>query len=345
MRHRFLAALFIVTAVVLPVPPTATAQSAGSSALPRTPWGDPDLQGVWGNNSATPLQRPDAFAGKEVLTDEELAELRRKAAQVLDGDDAFFGDDFVTAALSENKQVRSFDTQTGNYNQFWLVERNFEKRTSLIVDPPNGKLPALTPEGQRRAAAELQRVVGGRPPDGPEDLSLLVRCITFGLPNLFAGYNSYFQVLQAPGYVVMFHEMIHDTRIIPLDGRPHIAEHIRQWHGDSRGRWEGDTLVVETRNYSPETRLLIPGSGAGGDTLHVVERFTRVGPNTMRWDVTFSDPTTWMQSWTARMFVQKGENVIFEYACHEGNYAIAGILAGARAEEQAAAGGATTRSR
>jgi hypothetical protein len=344
MSHRFLASLFIFTAVVLLVPLAAAAQ-AGSSALRRTPWGDPDLQGVWGNNSATPLQRPDAFAGKEVLTDEELAELRRKAAEVLDGDDAFFGDDFVTAALSENKQARSFDTQTGNYNQFWLVERDFEKRTSLIVDPPNGKLPALTPEGQRRAEAELQRVFGGSRATGPEDLSLLVRCITFGLPNLFAGYNSYFQVLQAPGYVVMSHEMIHDTRIIPLDGRPPIAQQIRQWHGDSRGRWEGDTLVVETRNYSPETRLLIPGSGAGGDTLHVVERFTRVGPKTMRWDVTFNDPATWRQPWTARMFVQQRDDAIFEYACHEGNYAIAGILAGARAEEQAAAGSATTRPR
>ena len=154
------------------------------------------------------------------------------------------------------------------------------------------------------------------------------------MPNLFAGYNSYFQILQAPGYVVVLHELIHDVRVIPLDGRSHVSENIRQWHGDARGHWEGETLVVETTNYSPNTRLLIPGSGAGGDTLGVVERFTRVGPDTMQWEVTFDDQATWTQSWTARMMVQRRDEPIYEYACHEGNYAMEGILAGARLEEQ-----------
>ena len=344
MHDRYLAALFTIVAVVM-LGQLAAAQSPQSSNLPRTPWGHPDLQGVWANNSATPLQRPDAFAGKQVLTDEELAELREKAAEVLTGDDAFFGDDFITAALADDKQYRSFDTQTGNYNQFWLVERDFDNRTSLIVDPPNGKLPPRTPDGQQRAEAELVRLFSPSVPDGPEDPSLLLRCITFGLPNLFAGYNSYFQILQTPDHVVIRHEMIHDTRIIPLDGRPHVDQDIHQWNGDSRGRWEGDTLVVETRNYSPQTRLTLPGSGAGGAGLRVVERFTRVGPNTIRWGVTFDDPTTWTQPWTAIMSVQKSDDALFEYACHEGNYAMEGVLAGARAEEQAAASAAKTASR
>ena len=332
MSHRYLATLLTMLVFVGPAT-SVSAQSTPSSAAPRTAWGDPDLQGVWANNSATPLERPDVFAGKAELTHEELAELSQQAAEVLDGDDAFFGDDFIFATLSDNKKARSFDQQTGNYNQFWLVERDFENRTSLIVDPPNGKLPPRTPEGDARAQAELARVFGPERTDGPEDPSLMVRCITFGLPNLFAGYNSYFQILQTPDHVVFLHEMMHDARVVPLDAGPHVDENIRQWHGDSRGHWEGETLVVETSNYSPDSRLLIPGSGAGGTGLNVVERFTRVGPSTMRWAVTFEDPTTWSQPWTAVMLVQQSDEAIFEYACHEGNYAMEGILAGARAAQ------------
>ena len=332
MNHRHLAVLLGLIVFVGLAPPAA-AQPSQTSAAFRTAWGDPDLQGLWANNSATPLERPDAFAGKAELTDEELAELRHQAADVLDGDDAFFGDDFITATLAEDKKARSFDQQTGNYNQFWLVERDFENRTSLIVDPPSGKLPARTPEGQARAQAELVRVFAPEAADGPEDPSLLVRCITFGQPNLFAGYNSYFQMLQTPDHVVFRHELIHEARIVRLNAGPHVDDNIRQWHGDARGYWEGETLVVETTNYSAASRLLIPGSGAGGTGLKVVERFTRVGPTTMRWAVTFEDPTTWTQPWTAVMLVQQSDEAIFEYACHEGNYAMEGILAGARAAQ------------
>ena len=332
MSHRYLAALLTLI-VFVGFSPSATAQSNPASEAYRTAWGDPDLAGVWANNSATPLERPDTFANKAELTDEELAALKQRAAEVLDGDDAFFGDDFIFAALSEDKKARSFDQQTGNYNQFWLVERDFENRTSLIVDPLNGKLPSRTSEGEARAQAELVRVFAPDGADGPEDPSLNVRCITFGLPNLFAGYNSYFQILQTPDHVVFRHELIHDARIVPLSAGPHVDDNIRQWHGDARGYWEGKTLVVETKNYSTPSRLLIPGSGAGGAGLKVVERFTRVGPTTMQWAVTFEDPTTWTQPWTALMLVQKRDEAIFEYACHEGNYAMEGILAGERLAE------------
>jgi len=341
MSCRSLAALVALTAVVVLAPLAAGAQSAASSPA-RTPWGHPDLQGVWSNNAATPLERPEAFAGKATLTDEELAQLKRKAAQVLNGDDAFFGDDFITAVLSD-PQHRSFDTQTGNYNQFWLVDRHFENRTSLIIDPPSGKLPPLTAQGKRRAAEDVDVLFTNKRPETPADLSLPVRCITFGLPNIFAGYNSNFQVLQTPTHVALYHELMHDVRIIPLDGGPHVPGAIRQWHGDARGRWEGETLVVETRNYSAQTRLTIPGAGAGGDRLDIVERFTRVGPDTMQWDITFSDPTVWTRSWTARIFLQRSDQPIYEYACHEGNYAIVGILAGARLEEEGSAGSRGSR--
>ena len=338
MRHRTRVALVAVIAFVALAPLPAAAQSADPAGAFRTPWGDPDVQGIWANNSATPLERPDAFAGKAVLTDEELAQLERRAAEVLDGDDAFFGDDFITAALADDKQFRSFDTDTGNYNQFWLVDRQIENRTSLIVDPPTGKLPAMTADGEQRAVADVERLFGGRVPAGPADLSLPVRCITFGIPNLFAGYNSNVQILQTPDHIVMWHELMHDARVISLDGGPYPSEDIRQWHGVSRGHWEGDTLVVETRNYAADTRLTIPGSAAGGAHLRVVERVRRVDADTLQWDVTFEDPVTWTEPWTARMFVQQTEGPIFEYACHEGNYGMTGILAGARVEETGGAG-------
>ena len=191
MKCQSAAALFAATVISIVVPLTAAAQSDELARPTKTLWGDPNLQGVWANNSATPLQRPDAFADKALLTEEELAALQQGASEVLDGDDAFFGDDFITAALSEDKQFRSFDTETGNYNQFWLVDRTIENRTSLIVEPVNGKLPPLTRDGQARAEADLERLFGGSLPVGPEDPSLFVRCVTVGLPNLFAGYNSY----------------------------------------------------------------------------------------------------------------------------------------------------------
>ena len=295
---------------------------------PRTPWGDPDLQGMWVNNSATPLQRPDAFQGKETLTDEELQELRKKAAEVLDGGDAFFADDFVAAAVEEGVDFRSFDQKTGNYNQFWIVEREFDNRTSLIVDPPDGRIPSLTPEGRKRLSKATRGFLG-IDPAGPEDLSDQVRCITYGVPNILAGYNSFFQILQTPEHVVIFQELIHDARIVPMDGRPHLPENIRQWHGDPRGRWDGDTLVVESTNFSPKSHF--QGSA---ENLHLVERFTRVDAETIAYEIEIDDPMTFARAWTIQIPLKSSPDPIFEYACHEGNLAMEGILKGARAEER-----------
>ena len=338
MSHRCLLSMRTVAAVaVLWLVPATVAGQAGIAGadtwtLPRTPWGEPDLQGVWANNNVTPLQRPKEFAGKEFLTDQEVAALKQRAAQLFGSDagDAAFGDQVFQAAAADVQDFESTDGGTGNYNFFWLVERDWDNRTSLVVDPPDGRIPALTAEGQARVDAS--RAARKRPAHGPEDRSSGERCITFGVPRLGAGYNSYYQILQAPGYVVVVMEMVHDARIIPLDGRPHLNHNIRQWNGDSRGRWEGDTLVVDTTNYSPKSNFR-----GSTENLHLVERFRRVGPDTIHYQVTVDDSTTWTDPWTAMIPLKGTEDPIFEYACHEGNYGMEGILAGARADERVAA--------
>jgi hypothetical protein len=299
---------------------------------PRTVDGQPDLQGVWANNNATPLERPAALAGKALLTEAEVAALKAKAAELFNGDgDAAFGDDVFTAVVSGTTSFKSSDAATGNYNQFWIVDRDFDNRTSLIVDPPDGRLPALTPEAQkRRASLSVDRAARGF--DGPEDRALSERCITFGVPRIQAAYNSYFQIFQTKTHVAIMMETIHDARIIPLDNRPHIGSDIRQWHGDSVGRWEGDTLVVETANYSPKSDF----RGAR-EHLRIVERFTRVSPARIDYVVTVNDPTTWTRPWTAMIPLKLSKDELYEFACHEGNEGMVGILAGARAQEKAAA--------
>jgi hypothetical protein len=309
------------------VPSGAQDGTAGGWTPPRTPDGRPDLQGVWANNDATPLERPAEFADRAVLSDEELADLERRVAAVLDGGDALFGDDLIRAALAGGTEFRSFDRDTGNYDQQWLVERPVDRRTSLIIDPPDGRVPPLTPEAVARARTRAADRAA-HPADGPEDRTLSERCISYGQPNLLAGYNSYYQILQAPGYAVVVTEMIHDTRIVPLDGRPHVGPAIRSWHGDSRGRWDGDTLVVDTTNFPAE------GSFRGAtDRLHLVERFTRVDPDTMHYDITIADPATWTRPWTLRLCLHRTDEPLLEYACHEGNLSIEGVLSGYRAEE------------
>ena len=240
----------VLAAVLLALPVAAAGQTAGYE-VPRTAYGHPDLQGIWGNNSITPLERPDSLGNRDTLTDEELAQVEETANRLFgqDAGDAAFGDQFFNVALTNPEAFTSSDGGTGNYNQFWLVERDFNNRTSLIVDPPDGRLPATT--SAARMAAASAAAGRGRPAAWTVDRGLSERCITFGLPNLLAGYNSYYHVLQTRDHVVIEQELIHTTRIIPLDGRPHVAGDIRQWHGDSRGYWDGDTLVVETRNYSP----------------------------------------------------------------------------------------------
>jgi len=297
--------------------------------VPRTPDGKPDLQGVWGNNSVTPMTRPRQWKDKQTLTDAEVEELKTMAARSVDeSGDAIFGN-FVQQLLDardkgEYRQV-SYDPSTGNYNQFWMAEREWDNRTSLIVDPPNGQLPPLTKEAEARRAAAKPRTRG--PADGPEDRPLSERCISYGAPRTGANYNSYVQIMQSPETVVLLQEMIHDARVVPMTSKPHLPAHIRQLHGDPRGRWEGDTLVVETTNY-------LNGIQGSTNNVKVTERYTRVSPDFINWSITIDDPATWTQPYTFMIRLKKTDGLIYEYACHEGNYGMEGILAGARAEER-----------
>ena len=315
----------VLAALALAAVEAGAQEPASGWTAARTADGRPDLQGIWSNNTATPLERPTALAGKESLTDEELAELQARAAELRDSEQAgnLLGDLLIQQVL-EDPDFKEFDAGTGNYNSFWLAERQLDNRTSLIVDPPDGRLPAFT-------AAALERF-GSRPPagdkpEGPESLPLTERCITYGVPNLLAGYNSYFQIMQTGDHVVFLQELIHDARIIPID-KPGLDASIRLWHGDSRGRWEGDTLVIETANYSWQSML----RGATRNT-RVTERLRRVGPDTLEYVVTYDDPDTWERPWTLMIPLKGSEEALFEYACHEGNYAMEGILAGARVQE------------
>jgi hypothetical protein len=319
MSHRFAstAALALAGAVVLLAPlPAAKTWSA-----PRTPDGQPDLQGLWTNATITPFERPKDLAGKQFFTEQEAAEYEKRNLK------------------EGNRDRRGANAEAdvaGAYNDFWF-DRGSKvvptRRTSLIVDPPDGKVPALTPEAQKAAAARAE--IARHPPAGPEDMGLPERCIlwpTAGPPLLPSGYNNNYQILQTPGYVVILIEMIHDVRIIPLDGRPHLPGNIRQWLGDSRGHWEGDTLVVDTTNFTEKTHY------RGADrNLHLVERFTRVDPGTILYQFTVDDPTAFTSSWKGEAPMTKTPGPIYEYACHEGNYSMEGTLKGARAEERAAA--------
>ncbi|MEE2793096.1 MAG: hypothetical protein VX453_15795 [Acidobacteriota bacterium] len=311
-----------------------------SWTLPRTSDGRPDLQGVWANNTATPLERPEALGDKARLSDEELARLRARYAQLFASgeSDAAFADSVFVAALGEQGGFSSRDTTTGNYNQFWLVDREFDNRTSLIIEPTDGRLPPLTSQAQQHISARIDHLAE-HPASSWTDRRLQERCITFGMPNLFAGYNTYYQIIQTPTHIVFLHEMIHDARIIPLSGTPHPDDSIRQWHGDSRGYWDGDTLVVETANFSAQSESPAPlyqRTRGSAEQLRLVERFSRSGPDTLQHQFTVEDPGTYTESWTAVIPLQRREEQLFEYACHEGNLGMEGILAGHRAEEQTA---------
>jgi hypothetical protein len=345
MRQSYLRSIGVlaaVTAIVALIPELAAGQvqtraakpaaAASKWTAPRTPWGDPDLQGNWTNATTTPLERPSDVAGKLTLTAEERA--ARDAA--LDG--------------AQDRPLRPGDT--GAYNAFWGEAGKSSGRTSLIVDPPDGKLPALTPEAQKRADAI--EAVRRRLPASWMDVNAYDRCISRGLPGaMMPGfYNHNYSILQAPGYVVILVEMIHDTRIIPLDGRPNLGPGLKQWMGHSRGRWEGDTLVVETTNFNDKidevtgNAMRLPdGQPLEGQRYHgvfgtadttLIERFTRVDANTIDYRFTMTAPKTFVKPWTAAAPMTKLDAPLFEYACHEGNRAIPNMLSGARAQEQAA---------
>jgi hypothetical protein len=326
MKDRFLRTspvAFALSVVLL-----ASATLAGQTRLPapkqwtipRTPHGEPDLEGIWSNATITPLERPKELTGKEFFTEQEAADYEK------------------TVVREVNRDRRSSDVDIdlkGAYNELWFDRGSkivLTRRTSLVVDPPDGKIPALTAAAQKAEAArdEIMR----RPPEGPEDLPLPTRCLvwpTVGPPMLPTAYNNNYQILQGPDYVSILTEMIHDVRIIPLDGRPHLPASIRPWLGDSRGRWEGNTLVVDTTNFTDKTYF----SGSD-ENLHLVERFTRINENTILYEFTVDDPTAFTRSWKGEIPFTKEPGPIYEYACHEGNYAMEAILKGARALEQAA---------
>jgi hypothetical protein len=318
----------IALAIVIVAAANLSAQKA-QWKVQRTVDGQPDLQGTWANNNATPLERPAEFAGRATLSDAEVATLKARSARLFDGGgDAAFGDNLFSALLANPDTFVSVDGRTGDYNQFWLPDRVFDNRTSLITDPADGRIPALTPAAQRRVAADA----AARPelPAGPEDRSLSERCITFGVPRVQAAYMSYYEIVQSRDAVALRMETIHDARIIPLDGRPHPGPAIRNWLGDSRGHWEGDTLVVDTTNFSRRSNF----RGAH-ENLQMVERFTRTSPDRLEYAFTVTDDKTWVRPWTVMIPLQRSMQPIYEYACHEGNLGLAGILAGSRAVEKA----------
>jgi hypothetical protein len=293
---------------------------------PRTPDGQPDLQGVWINATLTPFERPPALAGRATITDREAAEFERRA--------------------SANRVDRPPEAgDPGSYNQSWSDGGTTwlsTRQTSLVVDPPDGRVP-VKPQAEAARKYDLAHVG-----DSYEYQSTWERCITRGVPaGMFpAGYNNAYQIVQSPGYVVILSEMIHETRVIPTDGRPHLPPNVRQWNGDSRGHWEGDTLVVDTTNYSGQG--VIATSAATGrikgihesQALHVVERFKRVDADTISYEVTISDPEIYTAPWKVAMPLTRDPNyLIYEYACHEGNLAMGDILRGGRATDKEEAAG------
>ena len=333
MSYRFLAVACTLVALVVLVPIGAAGQGRTSASddwtAPVTPWSAPDLQGIWDFRTITPMERPAELAGKAVLTAEEAADFEARENRRLNRD---LVDPKVGGAIyppeSEGGVVP--------YNEFWYDRGNAlveDRRTSLIVDPADGRIPPLTPEAAERTAAR-SAYLRDHPADSWEDRSLGDRCIlgfNAGPPMVPAAYNNNVQLLQTPDHVVILNEMVHNARIVPLDGRPHGA--IPQWVGDSRAHWEDTTLVVETRGFGD----LVGLRGGATANLRVVERFTLVGADSLRYEFTLEDPETWTRPWTAVVPMKRTPGPLFEYACHEGNYSMAGILGGARAEERAAA--------
>ena len=318
MRGSFpIPAAILLAASVSAQTPASKPGEAKAYQAPRTPEGQPNLQGVWTNATITPLERPANLGDKAFFTAEEAKQFE------------------VTAfdAINSERRDGGNEVDVGrSYNEFWRDRGRSvvaSRRTSLIYDPPAGRVP-LTAEAQKRQADRrtYQRL---HPADGPEDLGLWVRCITRGVPMVPGPYNNDFQIAQTPSTTVIFHEMIHEARVIPMDGRPHVGPNLRFVLGDARGRWDRDTLVVDTTNFSEVANF--QGSSTG---LHLVERFTRTGPESILYQFTVEDPATFTKPWSAEMPMSMMSNPIYEYACTEGNYAMTGLLGGARAEEQKA---------
>jgi hypothetical protein len=335
MTLRVLVTLTGTTAVILSsaaaaagqTPRTANGRPPSSWTTPLAPWGEPDLQGTYSNRTITPFERPANVGNREFFTPEEVAELEKRARE--------------TSGDEERARGTRADVERA-YNDFWWDRgtKMTTTRTSLVIDPPDGHVPPLTEEAKQRAAEEHKQPayrspgVGGRGTDSWLDRSLFERCITRGMPGAMSptAYNNNYRIVQSPGYVAIQIEMLGGTRVIPTNGRPHLSPAMRQWMGDSVGWWEGDTLVVETTNFTD--KVLYRGAA---ENLRLVERFRKVAPDRIEYRVTVIDPTTFTRPWTLEIpFVDIGEEP-FEYACHEGNYGMEGILSGAREEERKAA--------
>lgn len=320
--------------------PTSNRSSLSQSAqiaadtwkVPRTIDGHPDLRGVWISRSATPVERPKALEGRAQLTDAEVAQLEERASRIFKTGNSDFaaGDAVFLAALENPTEFRSV---TATHGAEEMIDREFDHRTSLVSEPSDGRIPLLTPSAEARraaAAAAAQR------PSGPEDLTNALRCMSWSVPRLGGRYGagdlSYYQIVQSRDHVALYFETGHEVRLIPLEGRPHLPSAIAQWSGDSRGHWEGDTLVVDTTNFSERSRFM-----AAAEQLHLVERFTRTSADTIHYEMSFDDATTWTRPWKADMPLKLVRASLFEYACHEGNEEIVkGILSAARADDRRA---------
>ena len=317
MRNRSLVSVSVVGlagAALALAPAVATAQGE----MPRTPGGQPDLQGVWNFSTATPMERPPELAGKETLTPEEAAEWEANLA-------------VQRAGLESEREDAPLEARVGYSLRIWFEwgDSLEERRTSLVVDPSSGRIPAVRPEVEARR--QLTGILRGRHAHGPEDRGISERCLlgfNSGPPMTPSAYNNNVQIFQSADHVVILNEMVHNARIIPLDGRPHLPADLRQWVGDSRASWDGDTLVITTRNFLGETSL-----GGSSASMHLVERFTRSGPDSLLYEFTVSDPTSWTGPWTAQVQMTRTDEPLYEYACHEGNYSMASSLSGARAME------------
>ena len=321
MSDRRRAALTSVVLVALAGAALAPAAAAQSEL--RTPDGYPDLQGLWNFSTATPMQRPEDLAGRDTLTAEEAAEWEQELAE-------------RRRAGDSTSPTASLEARVSYEQAIWFEQGNTleQQRTSLIIDPPNGRIPAVRPDAEARG--QLTRLLRGRHAHGPEDRGVSERCLlgfNSGPPMTPSVYNNNMQLFQTADHVVILNEMVHTARIVPLDGRAPLPEGLRQWVGDSRGSWEGDTLVVVTTNFLRETAF-----GGSSANLHLVERISRVDADTLRYEFTVSDPTTWAAPWTARVDMTRTDEPLYEYACHEGNYSMASSLSGARALEAAEGG-------
>jgi len=347
MRKRIVAgfgvvgvALLTTVALTGQTPPRPSPGAAASTRVPRTPDGKPDLQGIWDFRTVTPMERPAEFANKPFLTEKEAADYEKRITEQRNAD-SNRDESKKTSRGQVNGTEITADVALA-YNDFWW-DRGTKvigsRRTSLVIDPPDGKIPAMTPAA--RARVEKLEAARERPAEGPEDRSVGERCLlgfNAGPPFAPGGYNMNVQIVQTPKYVMLMNEMVHTARVIPMDSRP--FPNLPQWVGTSRGRWEGDTLVIETKGFRGETSFR-----GSSPNLHLIEKFTRSDNDTLVYQYTATDPTTWVRPWTVEIPLRRTDDQIFEYACHEANYGMTNLLKGARAVDGAAATKTTSASR